>query len=131
MNKRTKSFMETKGIAQYLDYIKQRQAYLKIFVGKDYPLTEIKYYKELQQRIGEWAKKHRIAYQYIRCKINTQEAVELIGVSERVFYRLISKQKLELIDFIQKTEDELEKIYSFIPFTDDFISEVLDELEEK
>lgn len=112
---------ETIGIRQYLSYIKQRQSYLKIFVGEDYPLTEIKYYLELQQRIGEWAKKHRVAYQYIQDKISSQEAIEYMGVSTRVFYRLLAKQKAELITFIRETEKELENKYSFIPFTDEFI----------
>lgn len=124
MRESDKSERKTKGIADYLQYIKSRQSYLKIFVGEDYPLTEIKYYRELQQRIGEWAKKHRVAYQYIAGKINSQEAIEYMGGSERVFYRLISKQKAEMITFIQETENELEGKYSFIPFTDDFMNNV-------
>ena len=124
MNEQTKSLKVTNGIAAYLHYIKQRQTHLKIFVGKDYPLTEFKYYKELQQRIGEWAKKHRVAYQYIAGKINSQEAIEYMGVSERMFYRLISKQKTEMIAFIQETENELEKKYSLTPFTDEFMDNV-------
>lgn len=124
MRESDKSERKTKGIADYLQYIKSRQSYLKIFVGEDYPLTEIKYYKELQQRIGEWAKKHRVAYQYIAGKINSREAIEYMGVSERVFYRLISKQKAEMITFIQETENELEGKYSFIPFTDEFMDNV-------
>ena len=122
MNERVNSEKKSKGIRSYLNYIKQRQSYLKIFVGEDYPLTELKYYRELQQRIGEWAKKHRVAYQYIMGKISSQDAIDYIGVSERVFYRIISKQKEEMISFIKETENELEGKYSFIPFTDDFIN---------
>ena len=120
MRKSDKSKRETIGIVEYLKYIKQRQVYLKFFVGGDYPLTELKYYEELQNRIKEWGKHHKIAYLYIKGKMSVSDAVDYMGVSERVFYRLIAKQKAEMITFIQETESKLEGKYSFIPFTDEF-----------
>ena len=118
----------TIGLASYINYITERIAYLKIFAGETYPLTEIKYYKELQRKIGEWAKKHRVAYKYLIGEISRQEATEYMGVSERVFYRIMEKQKSEFITFIDACEKELDKKYSFIPFTNDFesiVSEVV------
>ena len=119
---------ETLGIASYIQYIADRIAYLKIFVGETYPLAEIKYYRELQCKIREWAKKHRVAYKYLIGEISRQEATEFMGVSERVFYRIMGKQKAEFITFIDACEKELDKKYSFIPFTNDFesiVSEVV------
>ena len=124
MRESDKSHRETNGIVEYLKYIKQRQVYLKVFVGGDYPLTELKYYEELQHRIKEWGKHHKIAYSYINGKMSASEAIDCMGVSARVFYRLIAKQKAEMITFIQETENELERKYSFIPFTDEFMDNV-------
>ena len=120
MRESDKSKRESIGIVEYLKYIKQRRTYLKIFVRGDYPLTELKYYEELQHRITEWGKQHKIAYLYLKGKMSVRDAVDYMGVSERVFYRLIAKQKAEMITFIQETENELDEKYSFIPFTDEF-----------
>ena len=113
---------ETLQIGAYIHYVSNRIAYLKIFVGETYPLPEIKYYRELQHKIGEWAKKHRVAYKYLIGEISRQEATEFMGVSERVFYRIMGKQKANLITFIDACEKELDRKYSFIPFTNDFES---------
>lgn len=118
----------TIGLTSYIHYIAERIAYLKIFVGDTHPLMEIKYYEELQRKIKKWAKKHRVAYKYIMGEISRQEANEYMGVSERVFYRVMEKQKAEFITFIDACEKELDKKYSFIPFTNDFesiVSEVV------
>lgn len=126
MKEDTKGKKVTNGIAAYLHYIKQRIAYLKIFVGDNYPLMEIKYYKELQHKIREWAKTHRVAYQYIVGEISRQEATEYMGINERTFYRIINKQKAAFITFIEACEKELDGKYSFIPFTNEFESIVLE-----
>ena len=120
MEERAKSVSITKSIRDYLLYVSQRPAYLKRFVG-NCECVEIKYYEEIKKRIKKWAKKHRVFYQYISEMIDTQEAIEYMGVSERVFYRLMGKQKVKFFSFLQETENELEKEYSFIPFTDDFM----------
>lgn len=117
---RNKSVSMTKSIRDYLLYVQQRPAYLKQFVG-NCECVEIKYYEETQKRIKKWAKRHRVFYQYISGMINAQEAIEYMGVSERVFYRLMGKQKIEFLSFLQETENELTKEYSFTPFTDDFM----------
>ncbi len=127
MKECVKSRKGTANLKQFLDYIKQRQEYLKRLAGEDYPLTEIKYYKEFSKRIADWGKKHKIFYTYIYGKINVQEGIELMGVSERMWFRIIAKQKSEFVCFLKETEKELDKIYEFIPFTDEFITEMLDE----
>lgn len=123
MNEKVKSAKETKGIANYLCYITQRIIYLQFFTDDINTSIELKYCKELQQRIKEWARTHRICYQYIRGKISVDECVQYMGVSKRVFFYMMAKQKAGFIEFIQKTENELEKKYPFTPskeyFTED------------
>lgn len=122
MDERAKSVSMTKSIKDYLRYVQQRPAYLKRFVGER-STVEIKYYQEIQKRIKQWAKKHRVFYQYISGGITTRDAIEYIGVSERDFYRLMRKQKVKFLDFLQETENKLETQYSFIPFTGNFMEE--------
>ena len=120
MNKRAKSASMTKSIRDYLLYIQKRPAYLKKFVD-NCECAEIKYYEETQKRIKIWGKKHKVFYQYIKGEINAEQAIEYMGVSERVFYRLMNNQKEKFLSFLKKTEKELDEKYSFKPFTDDFM----------
>ena len=54
-----------KGIKEYISYIRARQEYLKKFVGEDYPLSEIRFYRELEIAIKEWGRNHKVVYKYL------------------------------------------------------------------
>ena len=111
-DERKESVLMTKCIKDYLLYIRQRPKFLKRF-GDEKSLDEIEYCEELKKRIDEWAKRHKVFYQYISGRINTKLAIAYIGTSERVFYRLMLKQKVKFLKFLSETENELKNKYVF------------------
>lgn len=104
---------ETTGLKNYLIYINDRITYLKI-VTAGIPSNEYEYYKALRELIKQWGKTHILCYGYIRGKIDMEHVKNAMGVSERVCYRIISKQRTEFIKFITEQEKILEEQYPHI-----------------
>lgn len=103
---------KTARLKQYLIYIRQRATYLKI-LNNGSQSNEYHYYKAMWEYIKEWGITHALSYGYIRGKINIDTVKNYMGVSERVTYRIISKQRDELIELIAKYEKVLEERYPF------------------
>lgn len=113
---------QTQRLRDYIAYLSNRIRYLKLFQGS-VEFNEYKYYCELRSRIKDWGKDHIVPYAYLCGKIGLQKAMELYGVSERDFYKLIKLQRARLIKFIEDQEEALEQKYPFIPMSDMFCKE--------
>lgn len=101
-------------LKEYLKYIPKRIAFLKSVCGK-IPSNEYKYYCALQAAIKKWGRAHALFYGCVYGKIGIEQARGMVGVSERTFYRIMSRQRKLLIDFIEKQENILNEKYPFIP----------------
>ena len=109
-----KTAREDVGLKRYLLYIKDRLAFLKaLSVKRD--SNEYKYYFALQEAIKQWGKSHALFYGCLYGKIEVKQAADMCGVSKRTFFRMMSKQRKDLIDFIEEQERILGEKY---PFTD-------------
>ena len=106
-------------VKEFVRYISQRIAYLKILIG-GIPSNEYKYYCALKEAIKEWGKAHVIFYGCLYGKISVERAKSILGVSESTFFRIMKKQRKDLIDFIEKQENILNVKYPFIPMADIF-----------
>jgi hypothetical protein len=109
---------ETTGLQRYLTYIDDRITYLRV-VTAGIPSNEYEYCKALRERIKQWGSTHILCYSYIRGKIDMTRVIHAMGVSERVCYRMISKQRNELIKFITEQEKILEEQYPHIAEVDE------------
>ena len=78
--------------------------------------NEYKYYLKLYESIKEYGKRHKVFIYYITSKINIEKYKEFYKVSERTSYRIFSKQRKEILEFIMQKETELSKIYPFENF---------------
>ena len=103
---------ETLKIKNYLAYIPQRLAWLKIF-NVSQSNNEYKYYLELYESIKQYGKNHKIFFYYITSKIKIDKYKEFYKVSERTAYRILAKHCNEFINFLSNKETELEKKYPF------------------
>lgn len=107
-------------LKEYIKYIPKRISFLKAFNG-DIQSNEYKYYCGLQDYIKEWGKKHIIFYSYLYGKIKVEQVKNMLGVSERTFYRTLKQQSEQLFKLIEKQEIILSTKYPFIPMTDIFM----------
>lgn len=110
---------EATALRDFLAYIPTRIAYLKIF-NSDVLSNEYKYYYELYKRIKEWGKSHRVFFKYLTGNIDMDEVKVLYGVNKRECFRIMSRQRKLLIQFIDNLENQLSVKYQFIPMTDVF-----------
>lgn len=104
-------------LKKYLGYIPRRIAYLKM-AKREIPSNEYKYYLALHEVIKQWGKSHVICYGCLCGKIKVESARAFIGVSESTFHRIMSRQKKDLILFIEKQEKILSEKYPHIPVSD-------------
>ena len=118
--KKPKTSGESVKIKKYMIYIQKRINYLKHFRGKVLS-NEQRYYMALQDAIREWGKSHIIFYACLYGKMETQQGKNMLGVSLREFYRIMSKQREVLIKFIEKQEQILSEKYPFEPMSDIFM----------
>lgn len=108
-----KTGREDVGLKSYLLYIHQRVEFLKaLSVNRD--SNEYKYYLALQESIKQWGKSHAIFYGCIYGKIKVKQAADMCGVSKRTFFRMMSKQRKDLIDFIEEQECIWGEKYPFV-----------------
>lgn len=112
-----KERVESPNVKKYLKYISKRIAYLKMLMGR-IPTSEYKYYCALQEAVKEWGKAHVLFYGCLCGKLTVAQASSICGVSQSTFFRLMRKQKQDLIGFIEKQEDVLSEKYPFIPMAD-------------
>ena len=110
---------ESEALKAYVKYIPKRIAYLKMLNG-GVPSSEYKYWCELRKRIKQWGETHVIFYACLYGKIDAKFAISLCGVPERTFFRIMSKQRKQLMSSIEKWEKQLTVEYPFIPVTDIF-----------
>lgn len=103
---------KTARLKQYLTYVRQRATYLKI-LNNGSQSNEYNYHKAMWEYIKEWGITHALSYGYIRGKIDITTVKNYMGTSERVTYRMISKQRDELIELIAKHEKILAERYPF------------------
>ena len=103
----------------YLNYIRQRCIYLNI-VNDGVQSNEYKFYKSLRDRITKWGKNHLIAYKFIRGHIDIKVVQQCLGVPERQCYRILERNRKELIQFITEQERILEEKYPFEESVDVF-----------
>lgn len=115
-----KSANEAVNLKKYLKYIPKRIAFLKTLSGEILS-NEQRYYCALQEAIKEWGKTHVLFYGCIYGKISVKQAKSMCGVSERTFFRMMSKQRKALIDFIEAQECILSEKYPFIAMTEIFM----------
>ena len=101
---------ELTGLNNYITYINDRLRYLKI-VEDAVSSNEYKFYNALRERIKQWGDTHALCYGNIRGKIDMPHVYRAIGVSERVAYRMMDKQRKELIKFITLQEQILVEQY--------------------
>lgn len=115
VKKQPNSEGEAVNLKKYLQYIQKRIAFLKALCG-EIVSNEYKYYFALQEAIKQWGKTHVLFYACIYGKIGTKQAAAICGVSQRTFYRIMSKQRKSLIAFIEAQERILDEKYPFIAF---------------
>lgn len=113
VKKQPKNKSEAEGLKKYLEYIQKRIAFLKALSG-EIVSNERKYYCALREAIKQWGKTHVLFYACIYGKIGVKQAAAVCGVSQRTFYRIMSKQRKDLIDFIKAQECILGEKYPFI-----------------
>ena len=114
------------GIRDFINYVSNRIAYLKIF-NCDTPSNEYKYHCILRKRIKQWGAEHAVFYKYLMDEISKEQAMCLFGISERSFRRIMVNQKKELIAFIEEHEKILSEKYPFDPMADIFIKNITEE----
>lgn len=100
-----------KGLRNYLAYIPKRLGYLR--ADNAQTSNEWKYYAALYEEIKRWGKLHRVFFRYLIKQIKLEEAKRLLGLSERQTYRVIDRQKQDLMDFITEQEKLLQEKYPF------------------
>lgn len=101
---------ESVGLNNYITYINDRLMYLKMTDG-GVSSNEYKFYNTLRDRIKQWGDTHALFYSLIRDKIDMSHVRRAIGVSERVAYRMMDKQRKEFIKFITLQEQILDEKY--------------------
>lgn len=108
MDKKKRSF----GVKKYICYVAQRCKYIEHgYIVKD--CDEYHYYRELLDEIISFFEEHKILCWVILGKIKTKEVRCLLGVNERQMFRLLAKQREELIALIEEKERELSEKYPF------------------
>lgn len=110
---------EALGVRNYLAYIENRMRYVKL-LSNGIECNEYRYYHSMLNRIKKWSKNHAVFFAHTCGKVSTEEGKMLLGVPERTFYRLMRKQRKELISLIKQQEAVLSQEYPFIPVTDIF-----------
>lgn len=114
-------------LREYLEYIPKRIKYVKTLTG-GMITNEIRFWKALKLSIKHWREGHLICYEHLRGNLTIAQARNLIGSSERNVYRLLTKQTTEFINFLKEEESKFDKLYPYIPVTDIFENDLLEEL---
>ena len=97
-------------ISKYITYVTQRY---RMFEGGLATASEnqISYYKSLYKELIKWRRHHKLFWLYLLERIEFDELMMLLGLSERGFYRWREKQVKLFVSHFTEVERDLFKKY--------------------